>query len=96
MRRELPWRFVLDLGVAYEYRPYRNPSTFPDPPGSQPPEYSSSPRKEHTWRVDAVLERPVHKFVTASLRYSYLNNDSNVAVFNYDRNLVGLYLTAAF
>lgn len=92
-RRELPYRFALDIGGSYAYQPYENPSTFPDPPGSL--EYLSSRREEHTWRLDAVLERPVHRRVTASIRYSYLKNDSNVRVFDYDRNRVGFYLTVA-
>ena len=39
------------------------------------------------------LERPITERLTASLRYDYLRNFSNVDVFDYDRHLVGGYLT---
>jgi hypothetical protein len=90
-RRELPYQMALDVGVNFEYRPYDNPSTFEDPPGSG--RFDGDDREEFTWLVQAALERPINDLITATLRYSYYNNDSNVRTYDYDRNIVGLYFT---
>jgi hypothetical protein len=46
--------------------------------------------------VDAVLERPITEHVKVSARYRHENNDSNVGVFDYDRNIVGGFVTLEF
>jgi hypothetical protein len=40
-----------------------------------------------------ILERPITDWLIGSLRYEYTNNDANVEVFDYDRHVVGGYLT---
>lgn len=96
VRQALPWSLTLDTSVRYLYRPYSNPSSYPDPDdeifGIQS-ELSDSDRRDHYVDVDVQLERPITRWLTASVRYNYLNNDSNVKVFDYDRHLVGGYLT---
>ncbi len=46
--------------------------------------------------MQVALERPINDLLTATLRYSYINNDSNVKTYDYDRNIVGLYFTIQF
>ena len=53
-------------------------------------------RRDHVVYVDAALERPITEHLKVSARYRYENNDSNVDVFDYDRNIVGGFLTLEF
>lgn len=96
VRQALPYSFVIDTQARYVYRPYANPSTYPDPDdlvsGVQY-DLDRDDRRDHFFEVDVRLERPITERLTATLRYGYLDNDSNVAVFDYDRHLVGGYLT---
>jgi len=96
VRQALPYSFVLDTRASYVYRPYSSPSTYPDPNdvvfGVEYP-LQGSDRRDHAFEVDVQLERPITPHLTASIRYDYLKNASNVAVFDYDRHLVGGYLT---
>jgi tetratricopeptide (TPR) repeat protein len=91
--RALPWKITADLSASFEYRPYDNPSTFQDPPGSGG--FNPNDRDEKTWRVNLMIQRPITSLVTASLVYSYYNNDSNVMLYDYDRNIVGLRFTVS-
>jgi hypothetical protein len=58
-------------------------------------EYSleDSDREDDYYEADVRLERPITDRLTATIRYDYLRNHSNVSVFDYDRHLVGGYLT---
>jgi hypothetical protein len=99
LRTPLPWRFVLDVSGSFSWRPYRHPSTFPDPDDLfLDTEYGlpDDDRDETTAQVDVVLERPITAWLTASARWHWERNDSNVAVFQYDREVLGAYLTATF
>ena len=87
VNRKLPFQFSLDLSASYEFRPYDHASVFSG---------KSADRKEHSWRFDAVLERPITGWMTASLHYGFADNDSNVAVFDYRRNVVGFLVTVRF
>jgi tetratricopeptide (TPR) repeat protein len=99
VRQALPWQLTLDVAGRYVYRPYSNPSSYPDfdeiESGVQ---YAldDSDRRDHYVEVDVRLERPITRWLTASIRYDYLKNDSNVPVFDYDRHLVGGYLTVTW
>ena len=98
-RTALPWRFVADVQGSFTYRPYENPSTFPDSGAltvNQQFGLRSRDKRERIWRVDAILERPLNRWLTASVRYGYQNNDANVAVFDFDRHIIGGYLTFAY
>lgn len=85
-RQELPWRLALDTEARYAHRPFSHPSTYEVPP-------SNHDRSDDFVEVDVHLERPITDRLTASVRYDYLRNFSNVDVFDYDRHLVGAYLT---
>lgn len=95
-RSALPWAVMLDLGASYTYRPYDDPSTYPDPTGlvaNRQYALDHDERSDDIWRFDVGVERAVTKTVIASLRYSFVNNRSNVRVFDYDRTVLGAYLT---
>lgn len=96
VRQQLPWALTLDVAGRYLHRFYDNPSTYPDPDdvlfGVEYP-LSNDDREEDWYEVDVRLERPINRWLTATLRYDYLRNDSNTAVFDYDRHLAGGYLT---
>ncbi|MFI5316956.1 MAG: tetratricopeptide repeat protein [Myxococcota bacterium] len=86
---QLPWKLSLQLGAGYTYRGYLNPTTFSD---VAPP--NSNIRHDHIVDTDVGLERPIYyDWLLGSLRWHYTNNASNVSVFDYDRSIVGGYLT---
>jgi hypothetical protein len=87
-RRELPLGLAGELGTGYLHARYDNASSF-EPPGS-------SRRRDHVFHVQALLERPITDYLKLSARYRYQRNDSNVKVFDYDRHIVGGYVTVSF
>lgn len=98
-RTTLPWRFIADIQGSFTYRPYQNPSTFPDTEAlTSGVQFglNGGDKRERIWRVDAILERPLNRWLTASVRYGYQRNDANVTVFDYDRHIIGGYLTFAY
>jgi tetratricopeptide (TPR) repeat protein len=98
MRAGLPWSFTLDVGGSFAWRPYRHPTTFPDQPTFADFQYglSDDDRDETTGRFDASLERPITRWLVGSVGYRYERNKSNSTVFDYEREIVGAYLTATF
>lgn len=98
LRADLPWRFAFEVAGSYAWRPYRHPTTFPDPPIFAGVEYelSDDDRDETTGQVGLTLERPVTSWLSASVGWRYERNRSNSAVFDYEREIVGAYLTATF
>jgi hypothetical protein len=98
-RTALPWRLIADVQGSFTYRPYENPSTYPDSGAlTADVQYGlrSRDKRERIWRVDAILERPINRWLTASVRYGYQKNDANVTVFDFDRHIIGGYLTFAY
>ena len=97
-RSELPAQLTLFGWAGYTYRPYRHPSTYPDPNNpniANRQEYglSGADRTDNVFEVEIELERRLTDSLSASVRYGYLRNASNVAVYDYDQNVVGAYLT---
>jgi hypothetical protein len=92
----LPARFELRLAASYADLPYRHPSTFPDPDrlfaGLQ---YGLSGSDRHDWYFssEVALARPISSSLTLSGSWRYQRNRSNVEVFAYERNVLGVYLT---
>ena len=84
----LPGQVGLNLLASYRYLPFDNISSFID--FSVDP---FEPRQDDAFRLSAVFERPINRYLSGSVRYTYTLNDSNVHVFNYDRHVVGGYLT---
>jgi tetratricopeptide (TPR) repeat protein len=99
VRQDLFWKLDLDLLAGYAYEPYRKPSTFEDPLAKalNPAEVNTGPRRrDNAWRVSALLERPIRSWLKASLVWRFHDNNSSADVFDYDRHVVGGFLTAAF
>jgi tetratricopeptide (TPR) repeat protein len=95
----LPAEFAFEVFGGYTRRAYHHFSSYPDPDDVEfKKEYplSSKDRRDDVGRVDVVLERPILDDLIVSARYHYLNNGSNVTVFDYDRHIVGLYATVRF
>jgi hypothetical protein len=85
---------TLEAEAGFAYRPYRHPSTFPDPPTGNNQEYplAGTDRREHEWTVGASLGRALGEHLRLSLDWSYDHNESTAAVFDYHRHVVGLHL----
>jgi tetratricopeptide (TPR) repeat protein len=89
VERRLPWELTLDVLGSVAYVPYANPSTFQVPP-------TSDDRQDVISMAQVALSRPIFEHTTLTLRYRYQDNHSNTDVFDYDRHVVGAYLTVAF
>ena len=98
VRAGLPFRFAIDVTGSFARRPYRHPATFPDPPIFGGIEYtlSDDDRDETTGLVGVTLEHPITDWLTGSIGWRYERNTSNSTVFDYDRTILGAYLTATF
>ncbi len=94
VKRLLPWEFEIDLSGSFIYRPFRHSSTFPDPPGSGL--YNNDRRHDRVWVANVVVERPIGENMSVAARYSWIDNQSNVDVFDYKREIIGLYWTVNF
>lgn len=96
---ELPFEAAFRTSVGYSHLSYRNESTYPDSgdPGLTAPttQYAldDDDRSEDRWYFAVELEKYITDAWSASLRYSYTNNNSNVDVFAYDREITGAYVT---
>ena len=100
-RTQLPWQVGLAVWGGYTHRPYQHPSTYPDPDNpnllaGQQYALSNTDRNDKIAEVEVELSRPITQNLIGSIRYGYLSNDSNVAVYNYDRSVVGAYITWTF
>ncbi len=96
---EFPAKITFDFVWSYSFQPFDHRSSFPDPSDlAAGIEYGLDPsdRKDQIWHTEAVLEIPIMQIVVGSLRYAYTKSDSNVSVFEFDRHVVGGYLTYAF
>ncbi len=95
----LPLDLRFEILGSYIYKPYRNASSFPDPNdlvfNRQYP-LAGRDRSDDVWFMDVTLERPISDSVTLGARYLWLDNRSNVAVFDYDRQILGAYVTFSF
>jgi len=85
--QDLPLELILDVRASYLYQHYDNLSYF---------SAYTTRRRDHVVYVDAALERPITDHLKVSARYRHENDSSNVAVFDYHRNIVGGFLTLEF
>jgi tetratricopeptide (TPR) repeat protein len=88
----LPFDGVLRTQIGYAYLPYRHESTYPETviPALS---YRNADRSDDRWRYEVELEKFLTDTLSASLRWSRLDNSSNVGVFDYDREITGVYVT---
>jgi tetratricopeptide (TPR) repeat protein len=89
IERKLPWELTLDVLGSVAYVPYAHPSTFQVPP-------TNDDREDVISLVQVALSRPIFDHTTLTVRYRYQDNHSNTDVFDYDRHVVGAYVTVAF
>ena len=87
--QQLPWSLLGQASFSYAYDSYDNPSTF------QQPGESAGDRQDDIYFFQLSLERPITERIVATARWSYVNNDSNTRIFDYDRHIAGLYLSVA-
>jgi tetratricopeptide (TPR) repeat protein len=93
---ELPFEAAFRTSVGYSHLSYRNESTYPDPNDVSPDlryALDDDDRSDDRWIFAVELEKYITDAWSASLRYSYTNNNSNVDVFAYDREITGAYVT---
>jgi tetratricopeptide (TPR) repeat protein len=103
LRQELPWEFVFDANFSYRHERYENLSGF------APPEIPTH-RRDDIYLIGLTLERPITDHVKLTGRYRFQNDDSNVRSrqgndlcppsctrpFDYDRNIIGAFVTVEF
>ncbi len=86
----LPLGLVGRALAGYAFFPYDHFSSFD-------PGYPGTPdREDQLWRVRLELERALGSGFSVLARYGYADRISNVDVFDYDRHIVGLYLSYGF
>jgi tetratricopeptide (TPR) repeat protein len=95
-RTWLPLGLELRIDAAYAYRPYRHASSVPEPfVLFLNREYPTRDlrRRDEVARVEVGLERILAERVRIGVLYSYIDNESNLELFDYDRQIVGSYVT---
>jgi tetratricopeptide (TPR) repeat protein len=100
VRTNLPFEVLLYVVGSYTYRPFENPSVFPNSQELRTAQiantaYRQNPfnRRDNVYQVEVGLERKITDALSVSVRYNYLDNDSNTDVYRYTRQIVGGYLT---
>ena len=95
----LPLRLDLDFQIGFTHAPFDNVSSLPNPPLVVPGStYFILPvtRTDEIVNLAMIVRRPINEWLEVSARYYYTRNISNVISFDYDRNVVGAYLTVGF
>jgi tetratricopeptide (TPR) repeat protein len=91
IRQPLPFDFWLALDGRFIYQDFDHRSSY-----LFAGEYVNglgSKRRDRIWIGEAELGYPLTDWMTLSAGYEYTDNDSNTEVFDYDRHIVGGYLT---
>jgi tetratricopeptide (TPR) repeat protein len=88
-RQELPADFAFEADFAYAHDFYLNRSGFTGPPPSKR-------RDDDIFLVSAAVEHELTQNLRLSLRYQFHDNTSNVPFFDYERHIVGGYVTLHF
>lgn len=95
----LPWRVHLRLWGSFAYYPFYHSSVFPDPNdvvlGQEYP-LTNVNRRDKVWSFRAEIEKYLTDQLAVSVAYYYTNDESNVAVYDYTRGIVGAYVTYHF
>jgi hypothetical protein len=95
--------FEVDVSGSYSYEPHQHFSSYPHPADIRtfssrvPPEAAplsrGTDREDHVFSAGVVLDRRITEHLSLSVSYSYLHSNSNSKQFDYDRHIVGTYLT---
>jgi tetratricopeptide (TPR) repeat protein len=96
----LPLDVRLYVVGSYTYRPFENPSVFPNSSQLRLAQIENTAyqqngfnRRDNAYEVEVGLERKITDSLSVSVRYNYLDNDSNTDVYRFTRQIVGGYLT---
>ncbi len=91
LRFPVPFRLEAELSGSFGYGRYlhRNLVDFSFPDGSV------DRRRDREIGLGAALERRLTRHVSVELRWTYLDQRSNVDPYTYDRHIVGLMVKAA-
>jgi hypothetical protein len=90
----LPLRFTLTLDGTFDYLDFDHRSSYL--PASEYAFGRGPKRRDRVAVGEAELGYAITDWMTLSARYQYTDNDSNTEVFDYDRHIVGGYLTFFF
>ena len=99
LQTPLAYGVELEVSARLTWRPYRNPTTFPEPDGlvaGQQYALRGTDRRERELRTDVALVRPLNETLTVETRWTYERNRSTASVFDTRRHVLGAYLTASF
>ena len=89
----LPLEIELDAAGSFAYVPYRRASTYPDPDlASGAYALSGRDRLDHVYRVETSLTRSLGERVSVTMRWRYVDNQSNTRVFDYQQHVLGVYV----
>jgi len=94
-RTGLPAGLEAAVFASYAYRPYDDPTTFPDEDDVEPGRRYPLPggrRREQEVRVEVVLRRPLGEHLSVAGEWRYTRNHSTADTFDYERNVVGVFL----
>jgi uncharacterized protein (PEP-CTERM system associated) len=53
-------------------------------------------RKDHVVSTDARVKYMINRFASVAVFHQYIARDSNLSAFSYDKNVVGINVTAQF
>ena len=81
-----PWQTKIKLTARYEDKTYDNTNSFFDK------------KREDDKYIGSILiaHRFFHDLIKIQTEYSYTKNNSNISYYEYERNVVGLYLTLTY
>ncbi len=92
----LPAGFAVTGSARFAYRPFRHPTTFPDPDAlvaGEPYPLASTKRRERDWRTELSLRKALGPQIGVEARWRYQRNHSTAKVFDFERHIFGLYAT---
>jgi hypothetical protein len=89
----LPWDFVLELTGSFYWHPYDHRSSYDLPRylfGTGPE------RRDQIFDANAELRYPVTEWLELSVHGRYIDDESNVSTFDFDRWIAGGKVTLAW
>jgi tetratricopeptide (TPR) repeat protein len=93
----LPLALELDVEGGFTYVPYWHASTYPDPDAASGAyALSGRDRLDKVYRVETSLSRSLGDRVSVTMRWRFVDNQSNTRVFDYQQHILGVYVDAGF
>jgi len=91
IRQPLPFDFALSLDGRFTYWDFDHRSSYL--PGLEYAFGWGPKRRDRIYEGEAELFYPLLEWLTLSARYRYTDSQSNTEIYDYDRHIVGGYLT---